>query len=161
MPIPKPGKVWKPTPYKFPLRAEERRPYVRVQRPKAKDERETLTGLVQGKDASDIEERAARAMSALSAVRSFEFRVLYFSPEGIGGGAELDFLVQAGLRWGVQIDGEFSHKSAEARAHDALQDARLGERLMKGGAIDQPIVRVPGFELASQELADRFFERLF
>lgn len=155
-------KVWKPAAVKIPLTTGQgRRPYLPLARPVAAGSGEGLTGQVQGKQASDIEERFARGLSKNSQVLSFEFRTLYFSPAGVGGGAELDFLVRAGINWGVQTDGAFSHKSAEQRAHDVLQDARLSDYLLGAGIIDQPIVRVPGDRLQTQADADATVKGMF
>jgi len=80
------------------------------------------------------------------------------------GSIELDFLVYTGTSYPVQIDGDWIHRSAEAKAHDLLQDARLNAILQPRGAM--PVERIPGYKLqdgreASQDKADRIVEEMF
>jgi len=146
--------------YRYP---EPTRPPVddRLQRVEPQpEEEEALTGLVQGKDASDLEEMYARSLSKDERVLSFRFREVYGAPTRSQSGAiELDFYVVTGPAWPVQIDAEFTHKDADTRAHDALQDQLLDEILLPEGARPVQRVRLTGRE--TQEEIDTIEERMF
>lgn len=133
-------------------------------------EMERLDQVVQGKRASDIEERFARALEKNERVEGYDFIVHEITGANLPGEAQLDFVVRAGGQFAVQIDGAFAHKSAEQKANDAVQDARLSERL--DGIISAPqpvaqvkanslIARVPGYLLEDQPAADALVEEMF
>ena len=136
----------------------------------AKDE-EHLDKVVQGKAASDIEERWARALDKRASVSDYEFIVHAITGANLPGEAQLDFLVYSGGQaFAVQIDGTFAHKSAEQRANDAAQDARLSEALKAQLAPPFPvgeivenglIARVPGYLLETQAAADALVQEMF
>lgn len=150
-------KQWKPEEVKFDIRAlhKGRGKYVRVQRPKpVSDDEPALTGLVDGQQASDIEERFARALRSNSKIIYFEFRKIIIAPRYEAGSIEIDFLVHAGTLTPIQTDGDWIHKTAEARAHDALQDTLTDQYLADAGYSAQPSIRIPGTRLATQEQAD-------
>jgi hypothetical protein len=136
----------------------------------AKDE-EHLDKVVQGKAASDIEERWARALDKRASVSDYEFIVHAITGANLPGEAQLDFLVYSGGQaFAVQIDGGYAHRSAEQKANDAIQDARLSEALK--GTISAPmplpdieanglIARIPGYLLETQAAADALVQEMF
>jgi hypothetical protein len=130
--------VIKPYKYKLPPRP---RPDTRVHRVEAEQDGEVLTGQVRGQKASDLEERFARALDAHNL--DFEFQPSYAAGKNIQGEIRLDFMVYlaGNLEQPVNVDGTWVHSSAEAKAKDAVQDARLDE-LLQGQAL--PVIRVPG-----------------
>ena len=102
----------------------------------------------------------ARSLSKDERVLSFRFREVYGAPTRSQSGAiELDFYVVTGPAWPVQIDAEFTHKDADTRAHDALQDQLLDEILLPEGARPVQRVRLTGRE--TQEEIDTIEERMF
>jgi hypothetical protein len=135
--------------YKTPRIATEDRP---INRASPTIEREVLTGLVQDQDASDIEERFARALDKYKI--PYDFQVSKLAPYNKPGEYRLDFLVDAD--WGqipVAIDGEYAHKSAEDKEKDQLKDF---EFMQKTGNKYEPVERISFTELMSQEDADSF-----
>jgi hypothetical protein len=114
------------------------------------NEGERLTGFVQGKEASDLEERFARALT--KAGREFRFQVEVTTAVTIPGEEnQVDFLVDD--IWPTEVDGTFTHKTGSQRAHDELRDAIVNDTTRDWGW--NPIRRVPGDTLDSQEEADR------
>jgi hypothetical protein len=138
--------------YKLPPRPPKQ-PLNRIQ---TTNEGERLTGFVHGKEASDLEERFARALDGAGKEYIFEYEVL--GPTTIPGQEnQVDFLVEE--VYPTEIDGEFTHKSAEQRAHDQLRDAVLNEYMSKDGW--QPINRIGGHRLQTQEDADRVVQETY
>ena len=123
------------------------------------DTDEPLTGQVQGKDASDLEEMLARAMSRDRRVDWYRFQVHYGGLPNTSTAIELDFLVKAGALYSIQVDGEWIHKSASTREHDRIQDARLDEILVPQGVRLTQRVKMTGRE--TQEDVNTIEERLF
>lgn len=124
-------------------------------------EKEILTGEVQGKKATDIEERLSRALEVKGI--AYQFQTSYIAKMSLPGEVRLDFLVfQEGLYYPIQVDGEFSHKSATQKARDRDRDAVLNHRLY---GLAQPIARVPSdeyrFDLTTQESAADFVSEFF
>ena len=128
----------------------------RVERPK---EDEGLTGFVLGFKASDIEERFARALYKNKRVDSFEFQIQHYAGKNIPGEIRLDFMVHSGFDYPIMIDGEYAHKSADAKAHDQVQRERLDMILMGTGAL--PTQGIDGTKLQTQEEADALVRRMF
>lgn len=158
--------AWTPKPFKYRPPFRGRQPYQPVNRAVAEPADEELTGLItdasgRAQQASDIEERFARALDKNNRVRSYIFRRTFIAPMNIAGSVEVDFLVEAGDTTPVQIDGDFAHKTAEAKAHDAVQDARLDEHLRATGEASRPTVRVPGSDLENQDEADLLVMGMF
>lgn len=118
---------------------------------------EGLTGQVHNNQASDIEERFARALYKLDI--PFQFRVVFFGNPGMPGSIEVDFLCNDLVLQPVQIDGEFTHKSAAQKARDKRRDDRIDQYLMRQGAY--PTVRVPGIDLQTQDDADKVAREIF
>lgn len=128
---------------------------------------ENLTHKVQGKRASDIEERSAKAIYKLSDWK-FSFRVR-ISPLtrsittrilGIAGEYEIDFLCFRGdIVQPILIDGEYSHfKSDAQKLEDERRESVINSVIGRQGA--QPVIRVPYYQLNTQERADRYFREL-
>ena len=143
-----------PKPFKYKL--QPRPPKPPLNRLAGTSEDELLTGFVQGKEASDLEERFARALDAEG--KSYEFEVEVAPPTAIPGQEnQIDFVVED--IYPIEVDGSFVHKSASQKAHDQIRDAILNEYLGKYGW--QPIDRIPGNMLETQEQADQIVrERL-
>ena len=118
---------------------------------------EALTGYVQGQNASALEERFARSLDKHPRVQWYDFIKTYVAPPGVAGSKELDFLVGAGLLYPFQIDGDWIHKGAAARAQDQQSDAEI-DVILQGSA--QPVRRIKGHELETQEMSDRLVEEL-
>jgi len=124
-------------------------------------EKEILTGLVQGKDATDIEEYLARALEKQGI--AYKFQTSYIAQMSLPGEVRLDFLVHyEGLYYPIQVDGEYAHKSAAQKERDRQRDAILNRRL---AGLTQPVVRVPSdaqrYDLTEQKSADDFVREFF
>lgn len=120
-----------------------------------KDE-ESLSGIVQNKDASDLEERYAKALSKdKEAVRGYSFNPSYVAGRNMPGEIRLDFMVylNTGFAQPTQIDSRFAHRTAEQKSEDRAKDAILNDYLRGVGAL--PVIRVDGNDLQTQEDADR------
>ena len=145
-----------PKPFRYKLRP--RPPQQPLNRIKVSGEGERLTGFVHGKEASDLEERFANALDKLHYSYMFEYEVL--SNIGVPGEEnQIDFVVYSGGTWPVEVDGGFVHASASRKAKDKLRDAILNEQLGREGW--EPIVRIPGSDLESQEEADNVVREMF
>lgn len=128
----------------------------RLPRPSSKPDEEPLTGIVQGQKASDIEERWARAHYQLKV----DFRFQYYLQTAVGIPGEdkqIDFLTDLnGTQTAFEIDGEIGHKTIAQKEYDDFRDALVNEQLERMGI--QPIVRVPWYELETQDMTDRTFK---
>ncbi len=132
---------------------------------------EQLDRVVQGKRASDIEERFARALDHNERVEGYDFIVHELTGANLPGEAQLDFLVRSGgEQFAVQIDGEFAHHSAAQKANDAIQDVRLSEAIKAvvsapyptgGVPVNGLVARVPGLLLEDQAAADQLVQEMF
>jgi len=127
---------------------------------------EVLTGEVQNKRATDIEERAARAIDKTDWDYRFRVRI---SPQAGGlteewqnlpGEYEIDFLLYRGNTiWPILIDGEVSHFLALwQKVQDEQRESVINAALRKYGAT--PVKRVEFWWLADQAKANRFFRSL-
>lgn len=101
-----------------------------------------LTGMIEGKDASDLEEYFYMGVRKQPEVQIIRFETVWGAPHtGMYGAIELDFLIKA-FRWfAVQIDGDFVHKSSEERWIDYTNDQKLKGHLRSYG-IDE-VIRIP------------------
>jgi len=127
----------------------------RLDRPSWVSDVDPLTGQVQGDRASQYEERFARALDKNENVQRFDFLPQYILPRGYGGGIQLDFMVHAGgLLYPIQIDGDWIHRSAEAKARDEFQDTVLNNYMMQHSITTIPIERILGSLLETQDEAD-------
>lgn len=155
--------------FKFKLKPTP--PLRNVDRAEAEREAERLEGVVQGKRASDIEERYARSLDKNPRVDGYDFIVHEITGANLPGEAQLDFLVYSGgQQFAVQVDGAFAHKTAEQKQHDAVQDTRLSEALkdqiaapapVAGLALNGLIARIPGWMLATQASADQLAQEMY
>lgn len=143
-------------PYKF--KAPRKARWDRLERLPERKADELLTGLVQGLPASDLEERFARALDARKLRYRFQWNVatLYSLP---GEEKLVDFIVDDGLYYPVEVDAEFTHKGAQQQQYDKMRDAMVDEALQQYGYM--PIQRVPGEKLQDQFLSDAEVARLF
>jgi hypothetical protein len=124
--------------------------------------------MVQGKKASDIEERFARALESNKRIDGYSFLQHYFGPTRTTPGAvEVDFMVQAGGEvYPVQIDGEYAHKTQQQRDKDAQKDQILNKYFAKFGNI-KAVQRIPDITrmhagiLDDQESADMLVNKLW
>lgn len=129
---------------------------------------EVLTGYVQGMDASDIEERFARALNTSQLPYGFRVQIMNAGGNPIIvnqadrnslGVVEVDFLVDKyGTFYPFNIDGEYSHKTSVQREADAEKDRKLNELLKVWNA--QPMARVPYYQLDNQENANRVIREI-
>ena len=117
---------------------------------------EGLTGVVDNQPATDIEERLARALDKYPTTQSYAFQDSYNAPRNVPGELRPDFVVylDGGTAQPLQPDGEYAHKSAEAKERDRVKDAMLDEILRDSGAL--PTIRIPGDLLQNQPDADYF-----
>jgi hypothetical protein len=127
---------------------------------KAVDEPERLEGYVQGKQASDSEERMANALSGSAGVESYEFRLALGAPRGFPGWKELDYLaISRGILYAIEVDDKFTHR-AKAES-DRLHDVIILKELNKsGGGTVWPEV-FHALDINSQEAATSFVKNLF
>jgi len=131
------------------------------------NDEEQLAGVVQGKSASDIEERSARAIDKLPEW-SYTFLVRVSPLTGrltqtfrnLAGEYEIDFIAQRGNELlPILIDGEVSHFLAQwQKTQDEQREAVINSVMKKYGA--RPVLRVPFWELDNQDRTDRYFREL-
>lgn len=129
-----------------------------LNRPRGQVDPELLTRVVQGQKASDLEERFARGLDRNPNVYGYEFQPSYVTGRNLPGELRPDFIVYEPIMQPVQIDGEFSHKTAEQHASDAVKDALLDEVLKGSGAL--PSVRIPGYKLQTASDVDEVMREL-
>lgn len=140
-------------PYKYKLPSNPPREQ-RKMRNEPIPEEEGLTGYVQGRQASELEERYAKALDKNDNVRGYDFQFIVTPPTQIPGQSNLiDFMIDAGLRYPVEVDGDWVHKTAAQKDKDAQRDAILDEYLKRFNI--EPITRIEGWKLEAQEDADR------
>jgi len=117
-----------------------------------RDPDEGLTGMVQDKPASDIEERFARSLDKFGI--QYDFQVSYLAPRNMTGEYRLDFLVYVdGEQLPVAVDGEYSHKTESQKRKDVWKDDQFNKE--KAGQF-LPVKRVTYLDLDTQELADEY-----
>ena len=124
-----------------------------LQRTRPVIEGENLTGQVNGKRASALEERFYRGTTKDSRIQWVRFKSIYGAPSNMFGSIELDFLIFTGSFYLVQIDGAWIHKSAQARMHDIMQDERLFHDHFRTRNA-QPVSRVTEKFLSDQNKAN-------
>ena len=128
---------------------------------------ENLTGQIQGQNASDIEERTARAIDKLPEW-DYTFQVAlnpitgYLSPEKthLVGEVEIDFLLKRGNELkAILVDGEIGHfYAAWQKVADEAKTEKVNDFMKK---INQgEAKRVEFWWLADQEAADRYYRQL-
>ena len=129
---------------------------------------ETLVGTVQGKSASDLEERMSRAFDKMKVPYEFRARIsssamgtqrLTKAISNLPGELEIDHLVNDGVIIPVQIDGEISHFMTPFQK---LQDEEKTDAINEFGQVMgwHEVIRVPYVELKTQEDADDVARRI-
>ena len=127
--------------------------------------KEFFTGQVQGKKASELEERFARSLDRARLGYNFRMRI---DPQGSLtqmitnelGEVEIDFMVYEGWRmYPVQIDGEIAHfHGAWEQERDRNKDDIVNDVIGKmGGA---KVMRIPFFEIWTEYDSDLKAKRL-
>ena len=126
------------------------------------DAEESLSGKVMGKDASDIEERSAMALSKLQIPYTFRARInpligITEERQNIIGEVEIDFLCDYfGKLYPINIAGEISHFfTAAQQTRDMKKEAKINAALAAFNA--HPLVVVPFTQLKTQAETDRLF----
>ncbi len=71
----------------------------------------------------------------------------------------VDFVVYDGVPYPIEVDGAFSHKSAEQKEYDRVRDALVNEALSRYGY--QPVQRVPEYRVMTQDASDLTVEEMF
>lgn len=131
-------------------------------KPKLAKESENLTGYVQGKKATEPEERWYRAALKNRTILSTTFLINMGKP-GLQGQRQLDFLHRTLFGWrAVEVDGAaFVHKGESKRARDTLRDIQRVEGLRKMGVRVLKIEHVTDDRLQSQEDSDKRAKEVF
>jgi hypothetical protein len=128
---------------------------------------ENFTGSVQGKKASDIEERFARSLNKLQVSFEFQARIssgdnprLSATKTNQAGELEVDHLIENGGQViPVQIDGEIGHYfTQQQKLQDEVKTDMVNDFGVSMGW--SPVVRVPYTELQTQEESDRVARRI-
>lgn len=117
-----------------------------------------LSGRLQGKKATDIEERVGRALSRLRL--PFRFQVLLPVPGSLPGrGKRLDFLIQNGWQQPLEVDGPRWHITSAQLGQDRLREALLNQVFRRIGW--RPLKRLKWWQLQDQASADRAVRALW
>lgn len=152
----------KPKPYKYRVRSPGVPDYSGGASLNRVGEKEVFTGVVQGKKASDLEERFARSLEKNGI--GFEFRVRISSMiagarrltkvfANLPGEVEIDALVQHDRTIPVMIDGFIGHMMAPwQQERDQEKTAIVNDFGKQFGW--QEVVRIPFTELETQTLSD-------
>ena len=116
---------------------------------------EGLTGYVHGLEASDLEERFARALDKYAIDYGFQVPVdtAYTLP---GQAKVVDFMVYTGMPRPVEVDGEFTHKTTEQHEADRERDAQINGALRERGY--SPVMRITYEDLIDQDHANATVE---
>lgn len=131
---------------------------------------EVLSGVVQGMDASDIEERTARALYKIEIPFDFRARI---SSDALGqrrltrefanikGEVEIDMLCEKdGAVTPIFVDGEISHYFTPAQAEaDRIKTNVANEFGRRFGW--KEAVRIPFWKLTTQDMADKTIRDIF
>jgi hypothetical protein len=131
---------------------------------------EVLSGQIHGMKASDIEERAARALDKLAAPYDFRVRIssdvlgqrrLTREFANVRGEIELDFIVELNGRVvPIFVDGSISHFFTPAQAEaDKIKTNAANEFGSRMGWHEA--VRIPFWQLQDQDTADRTIRNIF
>ncbi|MCB2179447.1 hypothetical protein KQH61_05950 [bacterium] len=146
-------------PYKYPT-PNTRMPRLTLNRLQPPgDEEEELTGWVNGKPASDLEERYARGLRAMKL--EFSFQVEFSTAVSlVGEDKVVDFVVQyGGMYFPVDINGAIGHSSSAQRGRDAVRETLLNEIFDQRGMAHLQTVWYD--ELGDQTAADLVVKRMF
>lgn len=126
------------------------------------NEPELFEGSIQGKKASQPEERFAKALNKNKVVDGYEFRYTIGAPRGMPGWKEIDFLVNVrGMVYAFECDTAFTHrdKGVADKLHDAIAIKSLNGQGMN---LFPQIIHLDGErELDTPKNAERTVKRLF
>ena len=140
---------------RYVYRPEKKEYLLPSRKPNVVTDKEQLLGFVQDTNASDIEERFAKALEKQN--KDYIFRVP-LGQVGEPGWKELDFMVIDGGYFPVEIDEMgFIHQGKETQ--DALKDAFVMDYFKDYNPF--PVKRITGERLATQEIADQTAKELF
>jgi hypothetical protein len=144
--------------YKIPSRREERLDLNRLPRIKEITDPKPLTSWVHGKQATDIEERFARGLMKVNL--EFRFQVPFHTRVSLPGQERVvDFVVESGFQYPVEVDGPNWHANTAERARDEVREILLNEVFRSIGYM--PLQRVKWWQLESQAMADRVVREIF
>lgn len=124
-----------------------------------RDREATAAGVyIQGKPASDLEANAAVGLDANGLDYTFQYFVetAYTLP---GEEKEVDFMVWQDRGYPVEIDGNWTHKSAEQQEYDRVRDNQINDALMPHGFA--PVQRLTEEWVLTPEAAAMTFRELF
>jgi hypothetical protein len=99
-----------------------------------------LSGFVRGQQASDNEEKFAKAMAG----ENREYIFQYYIPTRFqipGQANSVDFMDTTEVWTPIEIDDNYTHKSGAQRAEDQMRDQILNQEFAEEGI--NPIVRIP------------------
>jgi hypothetical protein len=117
-----------------------------------------LTGWVHGKRATDIEERFARGLRSM--LLDFWFQVPFSTRLSVPGREKVvDFVVEKGFRYPVEVDGPMWHTISAEQGKDEVREILLNEVFRFLGYM--PLQRVKWWQLESQAMADEVVRELF
>ncbi len=114
-----------------------------------------LTGILNKKNASDIEERFGRALRKNAKQFNFQVDIALTDDNK----KNVDFLVNDGFITPVETYGEIGHNSDSQRSADAVREARLNEYFARQGV--QPLRIVWWYQIPNQEVADQLVREMF
>lgn len=120
---------------------------------------EILTGFINGRKASELEERFANSLRSVGLGFYFQWimNTEYTLPDQA---KNVDFIVYVGNRvYPVEIYGSYFHSSAGDRLHDANRERELNREFDKFGW--ERLTIIWDYELFDQTQADNTVRRLF
>jgi hypothetical protein len=148
-------KVYK---YKSPREEKERLALSRLQSIQEVKDQKLLTGWVHGKRATDLEERFARGLMSMKL--EFWFQVPFSTKLSVPGHEKVvDFVVEDGFRYPVEVDGPIWHTIGTERGKDDVREILLNEVFRSIGYM--PLQRVAWWRLESQAMANEVVRNIF
>lgn len=129
---------------------------------------EVLTGQVQGMNASDLEERVARALDKLEISYGFRERIssaaigtrrLTSQFANIKGEVEIDFIAERGQVYPIFVDGQISHYFTPYQADKDKEKTAVTNEFGRQFGWHEAI-RIPFWELETQDMTDRTIRNL-
>lgn len=148
-----------PRPYRY---SKYRLPQYTAKPPRSAPMREgeVLSGVIDGEPASDLEERFYIALISNPRVETVKYQPSFLAHRNMPGEIRPDFIVYSGgMLYPIQIDGAFTHHTAEQKAEDVSKDGMLDELLRGSGAY--PTQRISGEYLQTLKDADDKVKELF
>ncbi len=144
--------------YKIPPRQDEDLDLHRLEPVSNPADPIPLNGWVHGKKASDLEERFARALNKLALEYWFQVKV-YVATSPPGGGKRVDFAVDLGIWYPVEVDGPLGHSTAAQQGRDEVREMLLNAVFRH--MCWAPLRRVKWWQLETQEMTDRIVREMF